>query len=175
MLLGSAARSHWVKKLKRTSLTDDFHAVVAWQARALTNWCGFNPMGLQNIGDRRVANLVTNFRECALNPVAAPRWIFVGELPSQINDHLTDSRASLFFLLAIRQVPFPGDQLSMPTQNRIRRKQRTELFELLSPQDLPLTARRRRWPSLRRNRFFPKLSLRTAFSVRRYSTTSCCR
>jgi hypothetical protein len=46
---------------------------------------------------------------------------------------------------------------------------------IFRPRILPLTASRRRWSSLSRIRFFPSFSRRTRFSVRRYSTTSCCR
>ncbi len=44
----------------------------------------------------------------------------------------------------------------------------------LRPRSLPLTAKRRRWSSVRRMRLLPCACLRTWFSVRRYSMTSCC-
>jgi len=79
-------------------------------------------MGLQDIGNRRVANLVADLGELALNPVATPGGILLGKLQSQIDNHLADSWPSLFFL-SIRIVPFGGEQLSMPTEDGVRREQ----------------------------------------------------
>ncbi len=95
-------------------------------------------MGSQNIGDRRVANLIADFGKLPLNPVESPSWILSGELQSQINDHLADSWPSLFFLPSIRIVPFPGDQLTVPAQDRVRREQRAALFKLLATEHLSL-------------------------------------
>ena len=94
-------------------------------------------MGLQDIGNRRVANLVADLGELALNPVATPGGILLGKLQSQIDNHLADSWPSLFFL-SIRIVPFGGEQLSMPTEDGVRREQSANLIQKLSTEGLSL-------------------------------------
>ena len=94
-------------------------------------------MGLQDIGNRRVANLVADLGELALNPVATPGGILLGKLQSQIDNHLADSWPSLFFL-SIRIVPFGGEQLSMPTEDGVRREQSANLIQQLSTEGLSL-------------------------------------
>ena len=111
--------------------------------RALAIGCGLNSVGLEDIGDRRVTNPITDFGEFALNSVVSPRWILPGERQRQIDDHLANSWPPLSIPFLIRIVPFPGDQLSMPTQNRVRREQGTaEFLQPFAARNLPSTASR---------------------------------
>ena len=47
-------------------------------------------------------------------------------------------------------------------------------WSLCRPRSLPFTAKRRRWSSFSGMRLLPKLSRNTWFSVRKYSSASCC-
>src|SRR5215469_15487674 len=68
-----------------------------------------------------------------------------------------------------------GDQLPVPSQQRLRRDNAGDLGKSLSPQRLGLTANLRRCLSSRRTRRPPSCSRSTRFSSRRYSMTCSCR
>ncbi len=57
------------------------------------------------------------------------------EFADQVDDNLANSRSADLLLLAIRVIPFLGDELSMPTQNRIGREDRSNFTEHLPAQD----------------------------------------
>ena len=48
-------------------------------------------MGLENIADSGVADLIADFSKFTLDPIEIPRSIFFSELQSQVDDYLTDS------------------------------------------------------------------------------------
>ena len=55
-----------------------------------------------------------------LNPIVSPRWILSGEAHDGIHDDLSDSwSAGLPFVTGIK---LPGDELTMPPQDGIRRE-----------------------------------------------------
>ena len=55
----------------------------------------------------------------------APSGILFWELQRQIDDDLSDSWSSRRLASCVRVVPFIGDSLAMPSQNRIGNKQRS--------------------------------------------------
>ncbi len=99
--------------------------------------CRFNTVGSENVADRGVADVVADVGQRTLDSVVTPGPIFLGELQGQINNHLADSWSTYLLLLSIGVVPLLCDKLSMPTQNRIRRKQGAESFKLLAAEDFP--------------------------------------
>lgn len=74
--------------------------------------------------------------ERSLNSVAAPRWIFAGQLECEIDDLWRDSGPTNRISLAENIRP-SDDEFTMPTQNRIGRHEGREFFEEFVPKRLP--------------------------------------
>ena len=93
-------------------------------------------MRLQNVGNSRIANRVANLSELALNAIETPCWILPCELHRQVDNHLPNSRSTRLVRFTVGVIPFFGDELSVPTQDRIRREQGTDFIQLLSAEYL---------------------------------------
>jgi hypothetical protein len=101
---------------------------------------GFDPIGFENVFYSGVGNVVADIRQCSLNSIATPGRILLRESQNQIDDHLSDARPADCLSL-VAAVPFPGNQVPLPTQNRIGREQCTEFFQQLTAEDLAFDAK----------------------------------
>ena len=95
-------------------------------------------MGFEDVADGRIADMVTNIGQRALNTIEAPVWVFSGESQYKIHDDLPHTRSSRLILSAIRVIPFLCDELSMPTENRIWCYDRGEIHQSFAAERLPL-------------------------------------
>ena len=98
----------------------------------------FNAMRLQNVGNGRITDGVANLSELALNAIESPCWILPREFHRQVDDHLTNSRSTWLVRFTVGVIPLFGDELSMPTQDRIRCEQSADFIQQLSAEYLSL-------------------------------------
>ena len=92
-------------------------------------------MGLEDVADSRVGDVVANIGQATLDPVKAPTWVFFGQSQYEVHDDLSHTWPTWFlFLAAIAVIPLLGDQLSMPTQQRVRSDDGGQFHQGLSPQ-----------------------------------------
>jgi hypothetical protein len=132
-------------------------------------------MLFQDVTNGRVRDVIADIVQRALNPVITPGRILPGKPQSEVDDDLTDFRSACFLLPAIRIIPLVRDQLSMPTQDCIRSEQRAKQFELPASKNFSFNGESSPLVVAEQDAFPTELLfLRTAFSVRRYSITSCC-
>ena len=96
----------------------------------------------------RAADTMADVLQRALDPRVAPRWILRGHPHDELTDREQDTASSGFS--GVR--PFPGDQLAMPPQQRIRCRDRGDLLSAARPTRYARAASRRRSSSVRRSR-----------------------
>jgi len=90
---------------------------------------------LEDVGDRRVRYAVPQIRQRPLNPVLAPARTLLGDPQHQFDD-LRSNRGTSSCFPAIAVVPVPGNEFTMPAEDRIRSHYGGQLLEHLAPEDL---------------------------------------
>ena len=127
-------------------------------------------MGFQDITDRGVADPIANVGQRSLDSIIAPQRILFGELQDQIHDYLANSGTTSLIISTIGEIPFLTNQLTMPPQNRIGRKQGAEFFQQISPNYLAFDSQPPALVVVEQDAFLSEYLV----SVRRYSITRCC-
>ena len=97
---------------------------------------GLDSVLFENIADRRVGDVITDVGQGPLDPVVTPGRILLGLAKDQIDDDLADSRATWLLLLPIGVILLLRHQHPVPSQYRIGREQRANLFEHFASKDL---------------------------------------
>ena len=62
---------------------------------------------------------MAEIKKRSLDPVVAPSGVFLGKAENESNHSVGNWRSSLCFRPAVAEVPFRGDEPSVPTQNRV--------------------------------------------------------
>ena len=92
-------------------------------------------MGLQDVADRSVGDLVADVGQSVGNAVVTPGRILASPLEDQIDDLLRRGwPAHGTTLVAV--VPLLCHEFPMPAKNRVRREEAADLFQELTPQSL---------------------------------------
>ena len=91
-------------------------------------------VSLENVANGCVRDAVADVGQRALNAIATPAGILFRKPNREVDDHLANVGASRLSL--VRRIPFSGDQLAMPTEDRIGRKQRADFKESLAAEYL---------------------------------------
>ena len=81
---------------------------------------------------------MAEIKKRSLNPVVAPSGIFLGKAENESNHAVWNWRSSLCFRPAVAEVPFRGDEPSVPTQNRVWSHDGGQLGEGLATKGLAL-------------------------------------
>ena len=97
----------------------------------------FEAVFFEDVAHRLVGHLVAEILQRALNPIVSPRGILTSEPQNELDDLFFHTWPA-YRLAALTVVPFLSHQRSVPTQDRVRRKQRADLLEPLSSKDLAL-------------------------------------
>ena len=95
----------------------------------------FDAMRLQDVADGLVGHLVPDIGQGIGDPVVTPGRILASELQNPIDDFLRrcwPAHLSAF----VAMVPFLGHEFPMPTQKGVRREERADRAQELTPQDL---------------------------------------
>src|SRR5215472_17822612 len=99
---------------------------------------------------------MTQIGQRSLNSPTPPTAVFFYQAHHQILDLFGFSRSAASPFAAA--IVFLRDQPAMPGQQSLGRDNRGHLSQKLSSHSLALAANRRRWSSLKRNRFGPSCS-----------------
>jgi len=87
---------------------------------------GFNPISLQNVGDRRPADSMPEILQGTLNSTMSPPGILSGHSNRQLLDNLHDPTSPWGTAL---MGPFLSDELPVPTEDSIGSDERGDLGE----------------------------------------------
>ena len=91
-------------------------------------------MSFENVADRRVRDVVADVGQGTLDSVVSPSRILFGKSQHQIHNDLPHTRPACSTFPPVAVVPFSGHQRSMPTENGIRRENRTDLAQHFATQ-----------------------------------------
>ena len=93
--------------------------------------------GFEDIADCSVRDVKAHISQRPLDAVVAPGWVFLSEAKSQVNDFLPNAWSAEGLSL-VRMIPLPGDEFSMPSQERVRCDDRGQLVEGFAAERLAL-------------------------------------
>ena len=93
------------------------------------------PWAFRRLLTGRIANMLADIGQGALDAIVTPRRILPGEVQDEVDNHLTDP-GSADRVAFVGVVPFPGDQFPMSAQNRVGGHDGSKFQECLPAQGL---------------------------------------
>lgn len=133
-------------------------------ALSLGRW--LDAVGLENVADRRVGNLMAQVSQGALNAIVTPTRVFLRHPQHELVNLFIDLRPSWRFAF-VGVIPFLGDQLACQRRMVSGVTIVATCSRALRPSALPFTASIRRSSSVKGIRFFPTLFFKMRFSATR--------
>lgn len=82
--------------------------------------------------------MVTDVGKRTADAIETPTWVFLRESQDQVHDNLPDTRSAWIFLATLRVIPFLGDQLAVPAQDRVRGHDGGDFHQRLTADGLAL-------------------------------------
>jgi hypothetical protein len=140
------------------------HIPVGFQKRfphslPLSFWGWLDAVGFENVPDSSIRDFVAKIAESTLNPIVPPGWILTSHPQNELLHFLRVRRSSRLLCLAVTIVPFLGDKLPVPAQDRIWCYDSGNLGQQFTSQQLTLDGQARSVNRLRSG-FFRRDNLR---------------